>query len=243
MTFGHWVFLLSSIGLLSETAHGEAVSTSAMALKNYSAAKTNYLAQAGDTTAAWKFSQACADWADAAENNQQRAATAEEGIAAGKFVTEMAPTNAAGFYYLALNYGELARTKTIGALSLVKKMEHALLKAIQLDPAIDHAGPERSLGMLYRDAPGRPASIGNKSKAEENLKNAIRLAPDYPDNYLSLLEAYAKWKDIDQFHTVASQYEGTLSNAKKKYSSAEWEGPWRDWEERWRVVRQKIRED
>ncbi|HEV8540934.1 MAG TPA: hypothetical protein VGR78_00960 [Verrucomicrobiae bacterium] len=226
-----------------EVANGESVSTSAVALKNYNAAKSNYLAQAGDTTAAWKFARACADWADSVENNEQRAATAEEGIEAGKFATEMAPTNAAGFYYLALNYGELARTKTIGALSLVNKMEHALIKAIQLDPTLDHAGPDRSLGILYRDAPGRPASIGNKSKAEEHLKNAVRLTADYPDNYLSLLEAYAKWKDANQFHATAAQYKGIVSIAKKKYSGPEWEGPWHDWEERWRAVRQKIQNE
>src|SRR4051812_17219599 len=164
-----WLFGLIGVLCFSVVTHGEQLNSSLQdAYARYAVAKSNYLARAGETEAASKFAKACAEGAESAENNEQRATVAEEGIAAARFVTDIAPTNAAGFYYLALNYGELARTKSIGALSLVKKMEHAFLQAIQLDPPLEHGGPDRSLGMLYRDAPGRPASIGNRSKAREH---------------------------------------------------------------------------
>src|SRR6185503_5982269 len=76
----------------------------------YVTARSNYLAQVGDTTAAWKFAEACFEWAEYATNDTQRAALAEEGIAAAKFACEMDPKSAPAHFYLAMNKGQLART-------------------------------------------------------------------------------------------------------------------------------------
>ena len=64
-----------------------------------------------------------------------------------------------------MNLGQLARTEYLGALTLVKQMEQEFKAAGGLDPQFDHAGPKRNLGLLYRDAPGWPVSIGNPSKS------------------------------------------------------------------------------
>src|SRR5204863_6138936 len=100
--------------------------------------------------------------------------------------------NAALHYYLAMNQGQLARTKGFGALKLVREMEKEFSRAAELDSHFDYAGPDRNLGSLYLDAPGWPTSIGNHSKARQHLMRAVQLAPDYPDNHLCLLEGYIK---------------------------------------------------
>src|SRR5688572_7265011 len=103
----------------------------------YLASKSNYLAQVGNTTSAWKFAQACFEWAEFSSNDTQRATLAEEGIVAAKFAADMDPKNAAAHFYIAMNKGQLARTRSLGALALVKEMEESFLRSVKLNPTFD----------------------------------------------------------------------------------------------------------
>lgn len=208
----------------------------------YAAAKTNYLHHTGNTTSAWKFAEACFEWAEFSSNNTQRASLAQEGITAARFATEMAPNVAAGHFFLAMNKGQLARTKSLGALPLVKEMEDSLQRAIMLDAKFDHAAADRSLGMLYMDAPGWPASIGSKSKAKKHLERAVELVPDYPTNYLTLMEAYLRWENAEALQTAMAKFRRLIPVAKEKYSGAKWQQSWQDWELRWKLLLEKSQE-
>ena len=213
--------------------------TQSQALNGYLTARSNYLAQVGNTTSAWRFAEACFEWAEYATNDTQRAALAEEGIAAAKFATEMAPKSAAGHFYLAMNKGQLARTRTLTALPLVKEMEESFLRAIKLDPTFDYAAPHRSLGMLYLDAPGWPASIGNKSKARKHLEKAVELAPDYPTNHLALMDAYLRWGDKSALTSALNRYRRILPKVREEYTGELWQSSWRNWNADWQNVVQK----
>jgi tetratricopeptide (TPR) repeat protein len=193
----------------------------------------------GNTTSAWKFAQASFEWAEFATDDTQRATLADEGIAAARFAVEMDPKNPAGHFYLAMNKGQLARTKSLGALPLVKEMEESFLRSIKLDPAFDHASAHRSLGMLYLDAPGWPASIGNKSKARKHLEKAVEIAPDYPTNPLTLMDALLRWSDKAALIAAMNRYRRILPKAREKYSGGLWENSWRNWDADWkRIVKQ-----
>jgi tetratricopeptide (TPR) repeat protein len=208
----------------------------------YSAAKTNYLHNSGNTTSAWKFAEACFEWAEFQRNDEKRESLALEGIAAAKFAVEKAPKDPAGHFFLAMNKGQLARTKTLGALTLVKEMEAAYLKSIQLDPKFDNASAERSLGMLYLNAPGWPASIGSKSKAKKHLERAVELAPDYPTNLLTLIDAYLYWEDEEAVREAMAKYRLLLPKARTIYTGPKWEQSWKDWDARWKKILEKERE-
>ena len=95
-----------------------------------------------------------------------------------------------------MNIAQLAQTKTLGALSLVRQMETQWNIAVKLDPHVDFAGPDRNLGLLYRDAPGAPLSIGSRVDALQHLLTAVALNPDYPENHLNLIESQIKWGQI-----------------------------------------------
>ena len=81
---------------------------------------------------------------------------------------------------------------------MVKEMEREFKTADDLDEHFDYAGPARCLGLLYCDAPGWPVSIGSRHKAREWLERAVKLAPDYPENHLNLVESRLQWKDRDR---------------------------------------------
>lgn len=174
---------------------------------------------------------ACASfaWAEYARRDAQREDIAQVGIEAARSVLAREATNAAAPYWLGMNLGQLARTKTLGALPLVREMEALFLRARALDPHTDYAGPDRSLGRLYRDAPGWPASIGNRKKAREYLEYAVRRHPEFPENQLELLESFAAWGEKKDYQRQLPSTEKALAEAKTKFIGERWASNWAEW--------------
>lgn len=214
----------------------------ARAQKAFRVAQATLRAEPKNAEAALRFGQAAFDWAEFAEDNKLREEIALEGIDACRRVIASQPKAAAGHYYLAMNLGQLARTKTLGALRLVSEMETEFSLARGLDEKLDFAGPDRNLGMLYAEAPGWPTSIGNRSKARHHLQRAILLQPNYPENHLNLLEAYLKWGD----KTGAEQEFKALTElwpiAKKEFTGEQWESSWADWTKHWEKIQTEFAE-
>lgn len=204
--------------------------------------QSSFKADERNVTNAWQFGRACFDFADFAKNDDQRADTANQGITACRAAIVLAPKSVQGHYYLAMNLGQLARTETVGALKLVKEMEREFKTAVDLDENYDFAGPDRSLGLLYRDAPGWPASIGSKRKARDYLERAARLAPGYPENILNLLESYLKWNETRNARTELEILGAHWPDAQKSFTGEAWEKSWNDWNKRRDACRQKLDE-
>jgi hypothetical protein len=180
----------------------------------------------------WKLGRACFDWADLVKADEDRARIAEEGIAACREAVRRKYGSAPAHYYLAMDLGQLARTKSIGALKLVREMEAEFKEAIERDEKFDYAGPHRSLGLLYKDAPGWPTSVGSRTKSRQHLGRAVELRPDYPDNQLSLAEAYLEWGETKLVAEGMPALEELFKTAKTRFTGEQWELSWRDWEVR-----------
>jgi len=202
----------------------------------YLQARIRYEQDRSDPQNAWQFGQASFELADIVTSNSRRARLSSEAIEACKAALERDPKLAPAQYYLALNLGQLARTKSIGALKLVSQMESGLKQSIRLDPAVDFAGPYRSLGLLYRDAPGWPVSIGSRNKARQHLQKAVELRPDFPENWLCLLESYLQWGDKGGLEPQIKKVDELLVTARKKYNGETWAVAWQDWERRWNAL-------
>ena len=207
----------------------------------YLLARSNYFNAAPNATSAWKFAEACFEWAEFATNEAQRASLAEEGIVAAEYAVKAEPKNPAAHFFLAMNKGQLARTKTLGALPLVKEMEESFLRSIKLDPKFEHAAAYRSLGMLYLDAPGWPASIGSRSKARRHLEKAVELSPEYPTNHLAVMDAYLRWEERAALRAAMARYRRLLPNARQTYTAARWKNSWRTWDAEWSGLVEKSR--
>ena len=214
-------------------------SPAAQAERLFYQAQARFQKHSDDPEAAWEFARACFDWADLPANDSHRGEIAQKGIDAARRALERNSRLAAAHYYLALNLGELARTKKLGALRLVDEMETELKSTITLDPRFDDAGPHRSIGLLYRDAPGWPTSLGSRSKARLHLRKAVELSPDYPDNWLCLLESYLKWGEKNAVDSQLPHVEQVFDRARKTLTGQAWEANWADWEPRWEKIRAK----
>jgi tetratricopeptide (TPR) repeat protein len=179
------------------------------------------------------------DAAEFTRSDDQREAFAMRGIEAARSALERESTNAAAHYWLGMDLGQLARTKTLGALKLVREMEREFQRAAELDADYDYAGADRSLAYLYRDAPGWPTSIGNKKKALEHFDRAVKLHPEFPDNQLGLVEAFEKWADRQSFEKQLKVAERVMAEAKKKFTGPSWEASWADWKKRLADLKRK----
>ena len=126
--------------------------------------------------------------------------------------------------------------------AIVDEMEREFKTARDLDAKFDYAGPDRSLGLLYFQAPGWPASIGSKAKARQHLQRAALSAPGYPENHLCLLEAYLKWGDKKSLRRELQLTEGLLPQARKEFTGEAWDQIWVDWDKRWTRIREKTSE-
>jgi tetratricopeptide (TPR) repeat protein len=126
-----------------------------------------------------------------------RKQAAQHGIAIAKHARQLDPQRVEGHYWYALNVGLLADVDRDYGLSAVDEMVAALKIAIDLDPAYDHAGPLRLLGLLHLRAPAPPISVGSKRKAQQLFQRATEVQPQFPENYLYLAEAQRDLSRID----------------------------------------------
>ncbi len=221
------VLFTAVTGLLADESHNKIYAARAGA--EFQRALTHFQSDTNNATNIWQFARACFDFSDFTTNDTQRATVAIQGIAASRQYIARQPKSAAGHYYLALNLGELARTELLGALKLVKEMEREFKTAAELDAQFDHAGPERNLGLLYRDAPGWPTSIGSKRKARALLEQAARLAPDYPENRLILVESRLQWKERGDASGELKTLDALWPKAQTNFTGVIWEQSWADW--------------
>lgn len=127
-------------------------------------------------------------------NRSKAAESARRGMAMAEACLMRAPEEAGCYYWRAVNTGLYYRVHIIGYQDGVKSMISDCNKVITLDERYDHAGAFRMLGELYAKLPqtaGRADSVTRDlDLAEQNLRKAVQLAPEYPENQLALAELF-----------------------------------------------------
>lgn len=206
----------------------------------YESAGDAYRAAPHDVRKAWEFARACFDRAEVISAEKVKASIASEGIAACRAAIKTSPANAPSHYYLGLNLGQLAQTKSIGALKLVRQMEDTWLTARTLDESFDFAGADRSLGILYSECPRPPLSIGSRDKARRAFERSIKLAPEHPDNRIYFAETLVKWGDDENAREQLKAIDALWDDARKRLSGDEWASAWIDWTRRVEALRKKL---
>ena len=237
--------LLPPALLSAETNSSPSVDRSAIVHRTeniFNQARRLYLAETNNVELAWQFGRACFDWADCSTRSAQRAAIAQEGIAACRNAIVKDPGSVPSHYYLAMDQGQLAQTKELSALWLVDQMETEFKLALSLDPNFDYAGPDRNLGLLYLDAPGWPASIGNNAKARLHLQEALKIAPRYPENLLNLIDAEIQWGERGPARHRLRTLDELWPSAQREFAGDQWIASWLDWEKRRTELRAKAGE-
>jgi hypothetical protein len=219
---------------MTATAFGQQATNRTFALRAEQAflqTQKEFNAHPNDETNAWQLGRVSYDWAEFATNMEQKAAVAQVGIAACRHSLTRNPNSAPAHYYLAIDYGELASAEapSMAAYKLIREIEREFKMAADLDERFDFAGPLRCLGLLYRDAPGWPISIGSKRKAREYLERAAELSPNYPENHLNLLESHIRWHQAAEAEAAGKKLAAVWPAARTNLTGVAWEPSWDDW--------------
>jgi tetratricopeptide (TPR) repeat protein len=220
--------MLAAICFAAAMGLSRAATPLARVQATFLAAQKQYETNRTDNLIAGEFARAAFERAEFSTNDTERAALAVQGIAACRKLIARDPKSAPGHYYLGLNLGQMARTKLLGALRIVDEMEREFKAARALDERLDHAGPDRCLGLLYYEAPAI-GSVGSRSKARKHLERAAELAPDFPPNRLSLAEAYLKWREKNLLKRELAAMEKLWPTARTSFPDADWPA----WSRRW----------
>jgi tetratricopeptide (TPR) repeat protein len=237
-----WLGVFALLAGLAATLSGAPVPVPPPIQHNYDDARRHYELNRQDGQAAWRFAWACFDRAEFAKDDAERASLANQGIAACSEAMARDPKLAQAHYYLAMNLAQLARTKLLSALPLLTRMESAWEIAIRLDDKIDFGGPDRNIGLLYRDAPAWPLSIGDRRKARQHLLRAVQIRPDFPENYLTLIETYLDWADTFAARKAFERLRQQLPAAHKEFTGDYWDISWLDWNHRLVEIQARLNE-
>jgi len=213
----------------------------AFAAGEYSARQSDYKRGATNDGFATRFARACFELAEFSTNATERATLAGQGIAACRELLGRNSNSAPARLYLAMNLGQLARTKTLGALAIVDEMELQFTQARRLDKHLEHAAPDRYLGLLYREAPVI-VSVGNRGKARQHLLRAVEFAPEFPPNRLNLAESYLAWGEKPDARWHLRKLEALLPAARTNFTGTSWAAPWADWDQRIAKVRRALQD-
>ncbi|MDB4459256.1 hypothetical protein N9059_01655 [bacterium] len=213
------------------------------ARENLKEARKNRDPGTATTFKAIMLARACFDLGEFTTHKATKADLAKEGIAAAEAALIDSPDSAHALFYLGMNHGQLARTKTLGALGEVKHIESNLLKGIEADSTFQNACNHLYLAILYKNAPGWPASIGSRTKARNHFESAVQLAPDYPYNRIRLIEALIDWKKIEAARLEWKVFDRLLPKLRKKYKSEDWKPVWETWDPRIKDIEKRLKED
>lgn len=163
---------------------------------------------------------------------------AEEGIDLAERCITTAPEEAACYYWRAVNTGFFHRVHIIGYQRGVKRMIDDCMKVIELNEGYDHAGVYRILGELYTRLPqtgGTAESITRDLDLAENyLRQAIKLAPEYPENHIALAKTLI---EKENFSGTAK----ALTDAKILVSQWENDIAYNDWRNSMLVLEKKMK--
>ncbi len=110
---------------------------------------------------------------------------------------KLQPNSAISYFYRGLCRGKQGEINGIWAsLGIISPFEEDMEKAVSLDPTVSHAGPHRALGKLYLELPFILG--GDLEKSSFHLKEAVRIAPNYAENYLGLAQVLIKKNNFNK---------------------------------------------
>ncbi|RZA08980.1 MAG: hypothetical protein EOP11_03125 [Proteobacteria bacterium] len=122
------------------------------------------------------------------ETNKRR--LHEEGLALAEAAKQVNPENPGALLQWTMHASAIAAMdKNLAALQQIKRIETTLLRLKEIAPGYEHAAADRTLGLLYRNAP-MIISIGSTARAGRHLKEAFAKDPAYPGNCIFLADFY-----------------------------------------------------
>jgi hypothetical protein len=83
-------------------------------------------------------------------------------------------------------------------------------------------------------------SIGSRRRAREWLERAAKLAPEYPENQLNLIESHLQRRERAEAKRALQTLDAFWLKAQTNFVGESWERSWADWTARKNAVEQSL---
>lgn len=179
--------------------------------------------------------------AQKAPNREKQRNWALHGVSVSEQCLMRKPEEPGCYYYRAINTGLYHEVKIVGYQSGVKRMIDDCNEVIKLDPKYDHGGAYRILGQIYTKLPqtaGRPDSVvRDLDKAEQYLEQAVRIDPNYPENFIFLSETLVAKDKFDEAKEALNNAKVLVPNWRHDIAYSSWQETIKDLE---KIIDKKI---
>ena len=137
----------------------------------------------------WKFAKYNYFLGKHSNEEKEKDKAYEDGKAAGKIASRIAPDKADGYFWYAANLGEQAKLSpvTVGVKS-IDDIKEAMNKVIEIDPTYQKASAYDGLAQVELSTAGLMG--GKPEKAVELLEKALKIEDNNSYLHLHLAEAY-----------------------------------------------------
>jgi TRAP transporter TatT component family protein len=153
-----------------------------------------------DFDSAWKLARA-AYWIGTQGPAADRRTALEQGIAAGRAATGIAPNRPEGHMWLAATMGALAESFGLRqGLKYRGAIKNELLTVLRLDPGYAQGSADRALGRWYYKVPGLFG--GSNQKSEEHLRRSLTYNPNSTASLYFLAETLIALKRQSEAKTM-----------------------------------------
>jgi tetratricopeptide (TPR) repeat protein len=138
-------------------------------------------------------------------DKEQKLVIFENCLNTAKRGMEIDSNSAESIYFMGLCLGNLSLQRGIfSSLSNRDTLKTSMQRVIKIDPAVEHAGPHRFLGVYYHVLPFFLG--GDSEKAIDHLESAVNLAPDFYENYFFLGKVYFDQGQYPKAHKTLKKY-------------------------------------
>ncbi|MBN4079801.1 hypothetical protein JYT60_01040 [bacterium AH-315-C08] len=113
--------------------------------------------------------------------------------------------SAESIYFMGLCLGNISLQRGIfSSLSNRDTLKTSMQRVIKIDPAVEHAGPHRFLGVYFHVLPFFLG--GDSEKSIHHLEAAVNLAPDFYENYFYLGKVYFDRGQYSKAHKTLKKF-------------------------------------
>ncbi len=156
----------------------------------------------------WRGSRAGSWAARRVPEEARKARFAESAVKLANAAVVADPGRPEGHYYHAIAAGLLASADHGYGLDAMKIMMEDASRLVHIDERWNYAAAHRLLGNFYHKSPGPPIGKGSNRKAREHLDRAVQLSPEYPGNWISLIELDVDDEDIERGRANLARFHG-----------------------------------
>ena len=121
--------------------------------------------------------------------DKQRLPLGRDAVRHAERMIELRPDRVEGHYFRAGSLGLVLQHDPSAGLKRLPEVVASLERAIEINGRFYRAAPHLALGAILLKAPPFPTGPGDLDAALENLEQAVKLAPRWPENWLWLADA------------------------------------------------------